>query len=583
MPVFLNPVAFYALGAMLLLLAIYWFRRRARTVKVSSLIFWQVYKTPAEGGHKAMVNRPPILFWLELLIILLLVASAAAPRMILGNRLMPLVIILDDSISMQAGVGKTPQQAAKEFIASEILAKDLFRVTLINSSARPAVLGQRDMSAGEALRNLEHWRCKAMVSHIDAAITYAQQTVSDASMIVVVTDGAPPESLGGNIAWHSFGNPMANMAITGANRYASANVDRCYFEFANFATQTARLQARIFNSANNQLYHQVDLSLGAGARHRVRFNLSELDQTIEAQIVDDLVAFDNHAWLLPVRKKPVRVKTVIASELLQNRLHTALEATGISVMSDNEPELIISDSHIAKPMASSMRFLIASEPRIIPDNIYVSKGHPLTEGLPAAKGRWAVDPHFSPKGFPLISSDNLVLVAIAEDGRPFPQITMNMTPRYSAIVDTVFWPVFFHNLLNYVIRARPGPKGSNYRLGTAVEVKGSLGASSANMVSPANVETVQPLSRSQTVFELEEAGIHQLHVGDQSWSIAGNPIMPQESDLRQRWLYSSPVDFLSGDFLNYSSDIRWWFLLPAILLLLMHQWLLSYRRNTHVY
>lgn len=583
MPVFLNPVAFYALGAIAFLLAIYWFRRRARTVKVSSLIFWQVSRTPAEGGHKAMVNRPPMFFWLELLIIILLVASAAAPRMILGNRLMPLAIILDDSISMQAGVGKTPRQAAKEFITSEILAKDLFRVTLITCRARPEIVGQRDMSAGEALRNLEHWRCKSMISDVDAAITYAQQTISDASMIVVVTDRAPPESVGGNIAWHSFGNPMANMAITGANRYASANVDRCYFEFANFATQTARLQARIFNPANNQPYHQVDLKLRAGARHRVRFNLSQVDQTVEAQIINDVIAFDNRAWLLPVRKRPVRVNTVIASELLEDRLRTALESTGISVLSDNEPELIISDSHIVSPMAFSMRFLIASEPRIIPDNIYVSKGHPLTEGLPAVKGRWAVDPHFSSKGFPLISSDNLALVAIAEDGRAYPQITMNMTPEYSAIIDTVFWPVFFHNLLNYVITARPGPRDSNYRLSTKVEVKGGRAAVSATMVSPVNIETVQPLSRSQTVFELEEAGIHQLHIGNKTWSIAGNPIMPQESDLRQRWLYSSPVDLLSGDFINYSSDIRWWFLLPALLLLLLHQWLLSNRRDTHVY
>src|SRR5262245_19395663 len=103
MPVFLFPLAFIGLMAVPALVAIYWLRSRAREHRVSSLLLWLNAKQLWEGGRKIEKLRLPWLFFLELLLIMLLVTAAAGPLVRTGDTRMPLIVVLDDSFSMQAG------------------------------------------------------------------------------------------------------------------------------------------------------------------------------------------------------------------------------------------------------------------------------------------------------------------------------------------------------------------------------------------------------------------------------------------------------------------------------------------------
>src|SRR5215470_17558659 len=106
MPIFTFSFAFIALLAVPALVAIYWLRNQARERRVSSLLLWLDEKRMWEGGRRIHRLQTPLLFFLELIALILLATAAAGPMMRAGERGRPLVIVLDDSFSMQAGAGK---------------------------------------------------------------------------------------------------------------------------------------------------------------------------------------------------------------------------------------------------------------------------------------------------------------------------------------------------------------------------------------------------------------------------------------------------------------------------------------------
>src|SRR5687767_4447502 len=112
LPLFATPWAFAALAAVPALAAIYWLRNRYRRVPVSSLMFWAEQRQAREGGLRVQRLQAPLLFFLELAAILLLILAAAGPSLPSAQGTRSLVVVLDDSFSMQAGGADSPRSRA---------------------------------------------------------------------------------------------------------------------------------------------------------------------------------------------------------------------------------------------------------------------------------------------------------------------------------------------------------------------------------------------------------------------------------------------------------------------------------------
>src|SRR5262245_45749224 len=109
-PVFTYPWALLGLATIPALAAIYWLRSRQRRVVVSSLLLWLDAPEAREGGRRLERFQAPLLFYLELLLLLLLVLAAANPHLPVSQGARPLVVVLDDSYSMQAGGDQSPRR-----------------------------------------------------------------------------------------------------------------------------------------------------------------------------------------------------------------------------------------------------------------------------------------------------------------------------------------------------------------------------------------------------------------------------------------------------------------------------------------
>ena len=132
--IFTNPTAIWGTVIFLGLMAVYLFKRRSRNYRVSTLIFFGKSKSNSEGGQKFHKPKTPFIFFLEMLIFAFLLLAMAEPVYLKEGRLVPVSVILDDSISMQASDGDfSPREQAVAHLEKTLFSENLFRFTLIKA------------------------------------------------------------------------------------------------------------------------------------------------------------------------------------------------------------------------------------------------------------------------------------------------------------------------------------------------------------------------------------------------------------------------------------------------------------------
>ena len=125
---------------------------------------------PATGARRrfarrAVADTAPVSFWSYSAIILLALA-VAAPIIRTSRGAIPLIVVLDDSFSMLAGVNDTPRSRAIAALEKELDTEGLnplvnrrYAVRYVLAGAEPQILSDAAKTAHEATAQLEDWRC----------------------------------------------------------------------------------------------------------------------------------------------------------------------------------------------------------------------------------------------------------------------------------------------------------------------------------------------------------------------------------------------------------------------------------------
>jgi hypothetical protein len=322
--------------------------------------------------------------------------------------------------------------------------------------------------------------------------------------------------------------------------------------------------------------------LPSGAIRRIRFIDKDTSATINIRIAKDKVEFDNNAWLLPVRLRPVDVELRLKNENFKRVIERAVFATGLARISSSSTQLLITDSKDSVPAEEGLWHLylhVASQPSAISGVIAVDKEHPLVTGFPPVKAAWAIDPEFTAVGKPLMSAATTSLLSVEGDPEQRVAINMNMTPDYSDLHKSPIWPVMFWNLMNWRQQFFPGPLDANFRSGNQIKLALPAGEKAATMLDPAGKKIEEAsVWRNQAVFQSSLPGLFQIKTEIASWPVAVNLCSPAESDLSGASSLPPPAMPFAEDAMLQFADVRWWFLLPAMLLIALHQWLSCRRR-----
>jgi len=523
-----------------ILAVIYLFHRRPRVRQVSSLMLWSLLKRPATGGTKREFLRLPLTFWLEAAALLLMVIALAGPMLPRVSHKRPLIVILDDSLSMQAGSHATSQQRAQDFLKSDVLDGQFDPVRFILAGETPQ------------LSPLDQWSCAAPSANIDAALAFATQLAGPNALVMVVTDHAPPRPVGPRVRWRAFGQPERNAGFIVASR-SRAGRDRVMLQIAGDADTELSLVANgktIFRQKPPKESFTLDLPSGAGA--------------IEARLSNDAAAFDNRIFLLPERRPPVAVSLDITNEALKRDVEQALNASGRALVTP-AGSLLITD----KPGHNgewTLEIISGGKGVTHAGPFLLDRTHPLTAGADLDGVLWTASPGTLP-GSPVILANNQPL--LTDDAHHF---RLRIDPSLSTLQRSPAWPSLIWNLLEMRSEASPGFRAANVVHGAVTE-----------LVLPPNVESARvspPDSPSRTIagprgahilpISASRPGLWSASAGNEHYQFACNALNAEESDLSHAatgtWNGWTESSLLGGGY----EDVAWLFLLGTLGVLAMH-------------
>jgi hypothetical protein len=585
-PTFTLPHGFLALLAVPILVGIYLLRTRSRRYPVSNLMLWVNQKQARQGGLRVERLQTPLLFLLELLALIFLALAIAEPIIRTSKSQIPLIVVLDDSFSMLAGVEDSSKSrsitALDELLKPDgfnPLAKPRYGIRYVLAGTEPQLLNEVAKSTGEAIAELERWRCLSPSADLETAISFAAALGDSKALMLIVTDGPPAHPLeSDSIQWWGFGSPQPNVAFVNATRNPSESGERCLFEITNLSGSARKtelvvaLHDTVIGDSPARLHHST-VAIRPMETHRVFLNLPPNTPALRAWIGDDSLSIDNTVVLLPQVRKPVHVDVQIQDQRLQSLIVDALKATGRSVSTTTQPDLIFLDQATFANDANEawlMRLVIEPQASAYLGPFVVNRAHPLTEGLSFNGVVWGAGTTEEFIGVPIITAGNVPLLTDTERYTGIHELRLRLRPDLSNLQTSPNWPALIWNLLEWRASESPGLQRSNLRLGEVAVLTTKLGVESVRVVSPSGDIHDQPVLERKVNLMAQDVGIYEVDTGSEKYAFSSNALHQSESDLRTRasGRWGDWGDTALGRW-GYRS-FAWFFLLLAIATLTLH-------------
>ena len=393
MPILGVPLALIGLAALPALTAIYWLRTRFRRQEVSSLFLWSLVAQAHGGGRRATRLQTPLLWLLELLALLLLAFAAAGPRIPRADRVVPVVVVLDDSFSMSAvdDDGRAVRDDGVDAIAQELAGLGPFTARFVVAGPTPALQEDAISRLADLDSAIRDWRCESTSSAIGPAIALAREVGGPDCRVLVISDhrspddgqdieaesdsdtlATPPASgpadQAGRLRWRAVGQPQPNAAIVNAVRSTDPQRDQVLLEIANYSDKpysvglTLSAMAELVDSADTpadvlswpiRVIDRRTLDLAAHETRRLRLAPPKKNETLIADLDDDALPADNRAVLLPPAREPLPVFVSIKDPVLAKAVRSAIQASGVASLDTKQPRLRFTDQVLQTSIAPS--------------------------------------------------------------------------------------------------------------------------------------------------------------------------------------------------------------------------------------
>ncbi|HTU16975.1 MAG TPA: BatA and WFA domain-containing protein [Gemmataceae bacterium] len=581
---FTTPLAFWGFLALPILVGIYWLRTRHRRYPVSSLMLWLDPQESRQGGTRIDRLVTPLLFFLELLALTLLVLAAADPHFPLRESVRPLIVVLDDSFSMQAGGERSPRSQAVQALAEELKRRPRHSVRFLLAGDNTQALGETAHTTAEALDRLRDWHCRAATSRLEEALSFAVELGGELPLLLVLTDREPPTELHkGRVQWWSFGLPRANVAIVNAARTPHEGGERCLLEIANFADNTEETTLVLETGDPPVEWQRSSLRLRPRETRRVILTLPEQTSRLSAHIDDDDLAIDNRVSLLPLAAQPVRTMLRIEDAQLRQLLGKALRATRHAVPVETQPEIVFTDRAEMPENAGdawTVRIPMERDAVSYAGPFVLDRNHPLTEGLSLQGVVWGAGKARTIPGSPVILAGNVPLLTDQERRAAGASawkhdLCLRLRPDLSTLPDAPGWTILIWNLLHWRASEKPGLHRTNYRLGEQVSLTFPTPGEPVVVVRPDHTRQTMPVQDRRLTLRPDEVGVWSIEAGEESTAFAVNALSANESDLTGcvtgRW----------GDWLDETSlrleyqSIAWILLLLVLAIATVHMLLVA--------
>lgn len=582
--VFHNPWGLIALVSIPVILGLHFFRSHRKTRRIGGLHLWRFAPARMPIGRKftRLFRNLSLLFQLLAAILLsLLLAGMDLPERDTARHF---TVILDDSISMTAGVKSSAAGRVKTAFLEWAKPKDKFTVAL--SSLRPRVLAGPFASKDEVTQALNGWTPASPASHLESAINLASKFLTENEKILFLTDSAAPTTAYAKaLEVHAEGRPLENAAIDYADRVRVAlGKDKVFLTLRAYsgAERSCKIQAR----AEGQTIFEQEVALAPDKPLSVSFITTACDHPIELLLPEDALSADNRAVLAPVPPRSVFVY-IADEDAATEFFRRAVEAVPYARVSSDPavanlvflntrnfplaetesadetstatesaapgpapapsrgpvPEPEHSGLQELYPLASVLCFLpepeIGAEPRLAQGrDLLLDHQNVIVNALPLEGVLW---PYFETEkiaGFStLIAFREQPLLQAGRVSEFQERYYLNLLRDRTNIFRTTAWPVLVQGLVEACRDAMPGMARTNYRVGEVV------GLSVREENDPAARYTILRDGTPDPAFtDMKEiprvltglgAGLYEIRTGAKTLArFSVNLFAPEESDLR---------------------------------------------------
>ncbi|HEY6557272.1 MAG TPA: VWA domain-containing protein [Polyangiaceae bacterium] len=611
--------AFAVAGA--LVVGLYILKLRRRPVAVPFSRIWQSVLRDKEATQLFSQLKRWLSLLLQLLLLLALVLALGDPRIsaaVVEGR--NIVVLVDGSASMKAtDVEPTRLHAAKRELKKLVRSlggADRMLIAQMDAGLTP--LSTMTGELPELERAVAELRATDTRADLRRGLEFALDSLRDLSKreILIVSDGAfgdVQEAVrgldlrGAALSFLPVGKSGKNVAITGfsVRRYP---LDKARYEvmleIMNMNASPTPVELTLLG--DGVVADITRLSLGAGERV-LRFykDLAGASRTLEAKITpvdrnSDQLPADNHAYALMPERRRSRVAVVTSGNTYLEAALLLDEYLDVSVLSpDQYPsreayDVMIFDG-VAPPPQPASGYLYLNPPA---QNSPVPIGKLIESfGFDAWDKKTPVLRFISMgdiqvahgSSFKVAAPDRVlgqsdlgpILVEGRRGGVPF--VALGFDPRDSDFVLRVGWPLFVLNVVNYFVEEDTSYV-SSYRTGEVWRVPAPSNVDVATLTDPAGRSRKVPVKEGRAVYLGDQAGFYRLTSGerDEATSFAGNLADPEESRIApQRELSFGRTKAASVG--NFQAGMRrelWLYLLAAVLLVSVVEWITYHRRLT---
>lgn len=213
MPVFFsNPLGFWALLGIPIVLAIHLLQRHSRRIPTSTLFLLEILERESLQGRRIDRIRSSVPLWLQLLSVLVLTWLLVEPRWPREQSVQRIVLVLDNSASMSAFREPLAENLRRE-LRPLALEAETTEYTLIQTSGSGSPL-YRGTSLEEMSAALAEWRPGAGSHPPDPALRVGRGIAGVEGTVVLVTDhGGEPLPFGARRL--AVGTPIDNAGFAG--------------------------------------------------------------------------------------------------------------------------------------------------------------------------------------------------------------------------------------------------------------------------------------------------------------------------------------------------------------------------------
>jgi len=534
MPVMLHPWSLLGLAAVPALVAIYFLYNRLKKKQVSAVFLWRDLGRKAEGSGRMRPLLPPPTFWVELAIVLLLTWAAADVCFRVRGAAVSLTVVLDDSLSMRASLGR---QNARER-AEDVLRQEVDR--LRPTSLRGVIAGRTPTLESKPVldRLASSWRCRSMTADLESALVSARIHAPTARVLVLSDHGPRSPVTDPLMKWVAVGEPLPNDGLFNAVRSPALTPgnDRLLVEVCRYGGKSG--DAEVVVSHEGKEFRRMGVALVPGESRAVTLKVPSAGRIRVALASGGALAEDDVVEVPPAWRPMVRVRLPAGRPRLRDAFEKALRSTGMGVVvgPEEKADLMVSTAAAVQDPGQAWQVCVHAPGKageLLTGPFIMDRSHPLCDGLGLEGSVWC-GASLPPGGTPVIMAGNVVLATdtVLPTGARILDLSLDI--ERSTLSQSPDWPILIWNLLRWRAAASVGFGGSRALCGQPVRLVVSQPGESVSVGRPGQSPVAWHAApgSDEIRFVPEEAGLYRAVLASGgAFELLCAAGTPEESDL----------------------------------------------------